>query len=173
MKQINYLNDFELIANWMGEGEITPFVLEYQVGTRKYTASWNGRVWKNCQKEDDKHIRVFFDNHKLGCGALRCTLTFFLKNDNYPDGVQSVVNVIDTDIKLVTGQSDEIINDMTMELYPNYQSGLSAYEIALKHGFEGTEEEWIASLGSNITLEGEDILVIGDKKFKLTPYTEE
>lgn len=24
--------------------------------------------------------------------------------------------------------------------------GLSAYEIALKHGFEGTEEEWLASL---------------------------
>lgn len=32
-------------------------------------------------------------------------------------------------------------------------SGLSAYEIAVKNGFEGTEQEWLASLGSAMELE--------------------
>ena len=32
------------------------------------------------------------------------------------------------------------------------QNGLSTYEIALKNGFEGTEQEWLASLGNNIVL---------------------
>lgn len=27
--------------------------------------------------------------------------------------------------------------------------GMSAYEIAVKHGYEGTEEEWLASFGAN------------------------
>lgn len=27
-----------------------------------------------------------------------------------------------------------------------FQSGESAYQIAVKHGFEGTEEEWLESL---------------------------
>lgn len=39
--------------------------------------------------------------------------------------------------------------------------GYSAYEIAVQHGFEGTEEEWLASLVSsglpdNIVLDGGD-----------------
>lgn len=33
--------------------------------------------------------------------------------------------------------------------------GLSAYEIALEHGFEGTEEEWLASLKGDVGPQGE------------------
>lgn len=172
MTNINYKSDFDVIATWTGEGEITPFILDYFVGNIKYTASFNGKTWRNCQKMDEKHIRVFFDNHRFGCGHLGCTMTFFLENEDYPDGRQTVTNVIETNIRLIDGTSDEVINDISMELSPNYQSGLSAYEIALKYGFEGTEEEWLASLTCGVKLEGEDILVIGDKKFKLTPYTE-
>lgn len=34
--------------------------------------------------------------------------------------------------------------------------GLSAYEIALQHGFEGTEEEWLASLKGADGIVGKD-----------------
>lgn len=173
MTKINHKSDFEVVANWIGEGEILPFILEYAVGTRTFTASYNGSVWRNCKKEGDKRIRVFFDNHRFGTGKLMCTLTYWLDNDHYPDGKQTITNVIETDIVLVNESSDEIINDITLELTPNYQRGYSAYDIAVKNGFEGSEEEWLDSLHANITLEGEDILVIGDKKFKLTPYVEE
>lgn len=173
MKQINYQSDFELVANWVGEGEILPFVLEYSTGNRTFTASWNGKVWRNCKKESENSIRVFFDNHKLCTGKLACTMTYWLDNDHYLDGKQTIVNHVDTDIVLVNSSSDEIINDMNMELYPNYQRGYSAYDIAIQNGFEGTEEEWLASLKSNVSLEGEDVLVIDGKKFKLTPVTDE
>lgn len=39
----------------------------------------------------------------------------------------------------------EIINQYVEQL-PSGQDGLSAYEIACNHGFDGTEEEWLASL---------------------------
>ena len=34
--------------------------------------------------------------------------------------------------------------------------GLSAYEIAVKNGFEGTEEEWLESLKGETPVKGED-----------------
>lgn len=38
----------------------------------------------------------------------------------------------------------------------NGENGLSAYEIALKHGFVGTEEEWLASLKGKDGADGKD-----------------
>lgn len=42
--------------------------------------------------------------------------------------------------------------DGTVEEWLASLEGESAYEIALANGFEGTEEEWLASLGSNVIL---------------------
>ena len=39
-----------------------------------------------------------------------------------------------------------VINGVKTEVKAEGVNGLSAYEIAKKHGFEGTEEEWLASL---------------------------
>ncbi|MBO5909011.1 MAG: hypothetical protein J6Q67_04440 [Clostridia bacterium] len=36
------------------------------------------------------------------------------------------------------------------------KDGLSAYEIALKHGFEGSEEEWLLSLQGKDGADGKD-----------------
>jgi hypothetical protein len=47
---------------------------------------------------------------------------------------------------------------------PEVIRGLSAYEIAVIHGFEGTEEEWLASIGSpgsggtKVVVEGERLI---------------
>lgn len=178
MRKVNRESDFELTAAWVGDEGITPFILEYSVGTRKVIASWDGNTWKNCEKLDDKHIQVFFDQHHFGCGALQCKLTYYIKNERYTDGNKKVSIPLETNVVIIDGPSDDVITDIVMQVAPNYQRGLSAFEIAQKNGFEGTEEEWLESLkaypsAAPISLEGDDILVIGDKKFKLTPYTEE
>ena len=44
-------------------------------------------------------------------------------------------------------------------------NGKSAYELALEHGFEGTEEEWLASLKGEDGADGKDyVLTDGDKE---------
>ena len=173
MQKINYQSDFELICHWVGEDEIIPFVLEYKSGNSMYTASFNGTTWRNCEKVDDKTIKVFFDNHNLRPGALMCKMTYWLKNDHYLDKRQTIVQHINTDVQLVVGSSDEVINDLTMEIAPNYmkgESGASAYEIAVEHGFVGTEEEWLASLKNVSLVQDEEngaCIVIDGRKFKL------
>jgi hypothetical protein len=101
-------------------------------------------------------------------------MTYWLKNDHYLDQRQTIVQHINTDVQLVVGSGDEVINDLTMEIAPNYmkgESGASAYEIAVEHGFEGTEEEWLESLKANVSLvvdeENGACIVIDGRKFKL------
>ena len=173
MKKVNYKSDFELIANWVGESdEILPFVLTYSAGGAKYTASYNGRTWRNCEKVDDKKIRVIFDNHNLGVGKLYCKFTFWIDNPSYPDGKQTIESYVETNIQLVNASSDDVLNDVQLELMPNYMRGYSAYEIAVKEGFEGTEAEWLDSLkATNIAFVEDDTngacIVIEGRKFKL------
>ena len=101
-------------------------------------------------------------------------MTYWLDNVHYLDKRQTIVQHINTDVQLVVGSGDEVINDLTMEIAPNYmkgESGASAYEIAVEHGFEGTEEEWLESLKANVSLvvdeENGACIVIDGRKFKL------
>lgn len=50
---------------------------------------------------------------------------------------------------------------LTMEL--NDYRGPSAYEVAVKNGFEGTEEEWLASLKGEPGADGESVTVNGKR----------
>lgn len=85
----------------------------------------------------------------------------------------------------------EIIQCNALSMEMNDYRGLSAYEIAVKNGFEGTEEEWLASLkgepgkdgdsltvnrkkavDNNITINGTDISVRAGSGEKLTEKLE-
>lgn len=173
MRKINYKSDFELLVTWVGEDAITPFSLKFEVGGRQFVASYDGEDWKKCKQVDDKHILVVFDSHRFGCGTLCCELTYYLSDESYADGTKKITVPVETGIVLVQGVSDDEVVDLSMEIFPNYKQGPkgeSAYDVAVKNGFEGSEEEWLQSLRANITLEGDNILVIDGKKFTLTPY---
>ena len=45
--------------------------------------------------------------------------------------------------------------------------GYSAYEVAVKNGFEGTEQEWLESLKGKITEEDRDVIAQGASKLTL------
>ena len=179
MRKINYKSDFELLVTWVGEDAITPFSLKFEVGGRQFVASYDGEDWKKCKQVDDKHILVVFDSHRFGCGTLGCELTYYLNDEAYADGTKKITVPVETDIVLVQGVSDDEVVDLSMEIFPNYKQGEpgvpgeSAFQIAQRHGFDGTEEEWLLSLRANIVVEGDSTLIIDGKKFTLTPYVEE
>lgn len=45
-----------------------------------------------------------------------------------------------------TGTAKKVLRGRINEI--KYIQGLSAYEIAVKNGYKGTEKEWLASIGS-------------------------
>lgn len=54
------------------------------------------------------------------------------------------------------------------------ENGKSAYELALEHGFKGTEEEWLDSLkGDDYVLTESDKTEIAKKVFNSLPKAEE
>ena len=53
----------------------------------------------------------------------------------------------------------EIVYDGEMTIHLNDYRGLSAYEIAVKNGFEGTEAEWLATLKGEPGRDGENVTV--------------
>lgn len=52
-----------------------------------------------------------------------------------------------------------IVYDGTLRMDMNDYRGLSAYEIAVKNGFEGTEKEWLASLKGDTGKAGDTVTV--------------
>lgn len=52
----------------------------------------------------------------------------------------------------IKGKAESYVEMKGSLSIPDMIVGKSAYEIAVMHGFEGTEEEWLASFGEN----GED-----------------
>lgn len=68
--------------------------------------------------------------------------------------LQNIVDGIDDKIKINVGEyietiKPELVTDIIEKIKPEIQAGAdgkSAYEIAVEKGFEGTEEEWLASL---------------------------
>lgn len=77
---------------------------------------------------------------------------FQVVSSSYPDAM----NAIDGEVEV---EFTSVLNNVVVERI----EGLSAYEIAVNNGFEGTEEEWIESLkGEGITELPDNIAYYGD-----------
>ena len=81
---------------------------------------------------------------QLGLGVYTLTATGRIPDPAYTDGYHDYEIVVD--LCKVTKYGS---NETPVKVQANVQEGLrglSAYEIAVKHGYTGTEEEWIKSL---------------------------
>ena len=80
------------------------------------------------------------------------TQVFQVVSSSYPGITNAIAGEVDV-------QFTSVLNDVVVERI----EGLSAYEIAVNNGFEGTEEEWIESLkGEGITELPKNIAYYGD-----------
>ena len=122
-----YKSDFDLLVSFaLLEGSVlSPFRLAFRsAGQKAYVATYDGETYTNCQRMDDTHVLVHFNNAGLGIGELFLTATFYLDNASYADGSQAVVRFAKTDIAL-TGDPDDCpcTPQPFVQLYPDYQRG--------------------------------------------------
>ena len=163
IKQIFFKTDFT-ITEKSEAGYGVPFRFKYYTGapSRAFVASFDGREYTNCHLDDDGNLVIGFDDQKMGLGILKVERTYYLNDQNYASGVCDeyiapqpvVIEELDDQEQPVyfnlqlSLQGDASINAVsTIEPYwAKGDPGKSAYQIAVEHGYVGTEEEWLASL---------------------------
>jgi hypothetical protein len=163
IKQIFFKTDFT-ITEKSEAGYGVPFRFKYYTGapSRAFVASFDGQEYHNCHLDDDGNLVIGFDDQKMGLGILMVERTYYLNDQNYASGVCDeyiapkpvVIEELDDQEQPVyfnlqlALQGDASINAVsTIEPYwAKGDPGKSAYEIAVEHGYVGTEEEWLASL---------------------------
>ena len=154
MFKINYKSDFTFIlvirdceGNDIG---FPPMDFDAQIWTNSkinayYFGRRNGELI-NCKNEDGK-IRVIVNDHQMRCGELQVEVTLHLPDSEFPDQERRIVTPDKLDITLVN------LTDSTC--YPSEVAEISfpmalvtSYDIAVKYGYEGTQEQFIADLTS-------------------------
>ena len=163
IKQIFFKTDFT-ITERSEAGYGVPFRFKYYTGapSRAFVASFDGQEYHNCHLDENDNLVIGFDDQHMGLGILMVERTYYLNDANYASGVcdewiapKPVVieeeddqgQVVKFNLQLSL-QGDASINAVsTIEPYwAKGDPGKSAYEIAVEHGFVGTEEEWLESL---------------------------
>lgn len=153
MQRINYKSDFDFILKLRDcKGDAVGFpgydwearLWTPQNKANAYTASCRGGVCENCYN-DNGEIHIVCDGHRLGLGQLCAELTVELPNGIYPDGYRKRVEPQLLDIELVNDAGDSPTEAQT-EVAVAY-AVIDAYDMAVASGYEGTREEYTASLG--------------------------
>ena len=163
IKQIFFKTDFT-ITERSEAGYGVPFRFKYYPGapSRAFVASFDGQEYHNCHLDENDNLVIGFDDQHMGLGILMVERTYYLNDQNYASGVcdewiapKAVVIEEEDDQQQVVKfnlqlslQGDASINAVsTIEPYwAKGDPGKSAYQIAVEHGYVGTEEEWLASL---------------------------
>ena len=162
-KQIFFKTDFR-ITEHSEVGYGVPFRFAYFTSSpsRAFVASYDGNVFTNCHIDGNGDLCVAFDDHHMGIGTLMVERTYYLNDECYASGVcderiepQKVIIEEEDDqgqtqkYELVLSLQGASAIDAYSTVEPYWAKGdpgKSAYEIAVEHGYVGTEEEWLASL---------------------------
>ena len=154
MFKINYKSDFTFIlvirdceGNDIG---FPPMDFDAQIWTNSkinayYFGRRNGELI-NCKNEDDK-IRVIVNDHQMRCGVLQVEVTLHLPDSEFPDQERRIVTPDKLDITLVN-LTDSTCNPSEVAEISFPMALVTSYDIAVKYGYEGTQEQFIADLTS-------------------------
>lgn len=162
-KNIFFKTDFA-ITEKSEAGYGVPFRFKYYTASpsRAFVASFDGNTYTNCHLDDDGNLCIGFDDHNMGLGTLMVERTYYLNNSCYVSGVcderiapapvvieeegeGGVINKFQIVLSL-QGETTIAARSTVQPYYAKGDPGESAYQIAVDHGYVGTEEEWLASL---------------------------
>lgn len=162
--RMNYESDFSYIEqfghydadnNFVPEpipDDSTDFEIEFWADDgRKFLAGRHAGKYSFCEKIDENRLRVYLPLSctPIGTGHLRRKLRLHIPEGFFNGQDANICVPLYTGILLWDGPSDE--SDITPEIESligatiRGRDGKSAYDIAVRNGFEGTEQEWIAS----------------------------
>lgn len=141
----NYNEDFyvrlKLVANEMDmkfpAGDFTAIFTS--TGGGRYTCGRENGVLTNCKVNADGTASCFIQGGHLEVGTLKAEVRIMQDDPNYPNGQRRDVLFPDGIIELITGASS--FDDVQIEVAMNY-AVISAYEMAVKKGYQGTQEEF-------------------------------
>ena len=141
----NYNEDFYVRLRLGTEGNHKPFpdgdfmVIFTSTGGGRYACGRENGVLTNCKVNPDGTATCFIQGGDLGVGTLKAEVRIMQDDPNFPSGKRRDVLFPDGVIELVTGASS--FDDVQMEVAMNYAI-VSAYELAVKKGYQGTQEEF-------------------------------
>lgn len=144
----NYNEDFFVRLRLLTDGEGKPFpdgdfmVVFTSTGGGRYTCGRENGVLSNCKVNADGTASCFIQGGNLEVGTLKAEVRIMQDDPNFPNGKRRDVLFPDGVIELVTGASS--FDDVQMEVAMNY-AVVSAYELAVKKGYQGTQEEFYAT----------------------------
>ena len=144
----NYNEDFFVRLRLVTDGEGKPFpdgdfmVVFTSTGGGRYTCGRENGALTNCKVNPDGTATCFIQGGNLEAGMLKAEARIMQDDPNYPTGKRRDVLFPDGVIELVTGASS--FDDVEMEVAMNYAI-ISAYELAVKKGYQGTQEEFYAT----------------------------
>ena len=162
MKYQNYRGDFLIVEKFYRDGnkqEPVPVPghvrVNYFTGMSEgvFVAERDGDRCRSCKVSDDGMsllVYVPLSRVPIGQGELLKVVTEISEDVNFPSGKKYVPVPQKTGIILYNGMSDgsgEVVSESVLSLVTH---GYSAYELAVQHGYEGTEEEWLESLKANL-----------------------
>lgn len=144
----NYNEDFFVRLRLVTDGEGKPFpdgdfmMIFTSTGGGRYTCGRENGVLTNCKVNADGTASCFIQGGHLEVGTLKAEVRIMQDDPNFPSGKRRDVLFPDGVIELVTGASS--FDDVQMEVAMNY-AVVSAYELAAKKGYQGTQEEFYAT----------------------------
>lgn len=144
----NYNEDFYVRLRLGTEGNHKPFpdgdftVIFTSTGGGRYTCGCENGALTNCKVNPDGTATCFIQGGNLEVGTLKAEVRIMQDDPNFPSGKRRDVLFPDGVIELVTGASS--FDDVQMEVAMNYAI-VSAYELATKKGYQGTQEEFYAT----------------------------
>ena len=94
--------------------------------------------------DDAGKVHVVCDKHGFSPGDLVVEIFLHVPNQIYPDREQTRHSTIRTDIELVEGKGDEGTTAEIEAIIP--YAIVTDYEIAKRHGYSGTQEEYTKSI---------------------------
>lgn len=130
-----------------------------------YEISYDGTTRVN-NYVDGPHLVGVFQNYGLECGVLKREEYYWNPDGSFSDGKWDFGVTRYSDIEITkNGEAKEVteaeqtafgicVNE-TLSISKG-DKGESAYEIAVEHGFSGTEEEWLVSLHGKDGIDGTD-----------------
>ena len=144
----NYNEDFSVRLRLLTDGEGKPFpdgdfmVVFTSTGGGRYTCGRENGALTNCKVNADGSATCFIQGGNLEVGTLKAEVRIMQDDPNYPNGKRRDMLFPDGVIELVTGASS--FDDVQLEVAMNY-AVVSAYELAVKKGYQGTQEEFYAT----------------------------
>ena len=139
-----------------------PEHVEIQYFTHGGPGTWkvrrDGSTLESCSLSEDGmslECHVGLSDKNLGHGVLLKVVTVTETNPDFPDETISKDTPGETDLFLWPGCTECVTDIESTSVLATVLYGKSAYDLAVLKGFEGTLEEWLASLKGTDGIDGE------------------